>query len=731
MDNLMNDLIETIKNTITLTNDDIKYATFFDEELDDIFRQKMKKEYLIYYIKVAIYSIQKITIHLNKCVLYNINFFNTLCCSYKINSYDFLIIFELLEEVLSIILKKITFSNYEVKNFEKVNFYNIEKQNFQFLNYQNQKYEQYDKSFSEIKKIIILKAERMKILAKTQHEYGINLMCYMLLFLLKKLRDIEMQITLYISITDFRNREEKIFFSNMIIFFDLIFLLKKAKFFDLVIYGGYFLDKNDIFNQDESSDAWKSLKRVLFRVNTNKEEEIRENYEEVKYQMDVFYLLFYKGVSINSPMVINFIRVIALILGMKFYHNDLLTEYNSKSYRLLSRKVLTRDLLSLSKKKLIKKHVGKKFPRIAFRQKIYMKKEYPEISLEYIKLLLIRIYGKDIIEENFGNSKQSERPLLNDLEKKPLWGKKIKKSDKIYYVSTVLLSNYYLNLNKCPYIKNNFCSCNIFNKTPKQNINNSSPPRALIIHIHGGAFLESSVFMHENYLRDLSIKLNTPIIAFNYAGAPKHKYPEGLNDCFQGYMWILNHCENELGFKPEKIIFSGDSSGGNYILGLTFLIIAMNEFDGKNIRLPDLIIAQYPCCHTGKFNINMSLLMSFDDFMLDIESLAYINESYRGYYTNDLDPFLNPVTADEKLLKKMPPVRFLTATHDPLRDDSIKLLYKMSLIPGLDVKGYDFKNFSHGFIGSENKIIKYPSRNIYYMEVKKLLEKSNIDVFVW
>ena len=104
--------------------------------------------------------------------------------------------------------------------------------------------------------------------------------------------------------------------------------------------------------------------------------------------------------------------------------------------------------------------------------------------------------------------------------------------------------------------------------------------------------------------------MNIPLIGINYCGAPKHPYPEGINDCYQSYMWILNHCEKELGFKPEKIIFSGDSAGGNYILALTLLIIAINETENKNIKLPDLILGQYPCCYTGTNILGLSKLLA-------------------------------------------------------------------------------------------------------------------------
>lgn len=47
------------------------------------------------------------------------------------------------------------------------------------------------------------------------------------------------------------------------------------------------------------------------------------------------------------------------------------------------------------------------------------------------------------------------------------------------------------------------------------------------------------------------------------------------------FKYICGHCEQELGFNPEKILLSVDSVGGIFILGLTLLLIAMNEFDGK------------------------------------------------------------------------------------------------------------------------------------------------------
>jgi len=245
-----------------------------------------------------------------------------------------------------------------------------------------------------------------------------------------------------------------------------------------------------------------------------------------------------------------------------------------------------------------------------------------------------------------------------------------------------------------------------------------------MIYIHGGGFLNTSFFFHENYLRDICNKIKIPILGVNYSGAPDHPYPEGINDCYQAYMWILDNCEKELGFKPEKIILSGDSSGGNFALCLNFLLQSMNIFEGKNIHTPDFLFPLYPCCNNSRKNMSLSLSSSFEDYKITIKGLKEINESYRGYYPNELDPFINPRDAPDILIKNMPKTRFLLGSHDPLRDDCVRLIYKMC-VAGNDVKAYDFFNYQHGFIGVSNPIIKGPSRDIFVKEINEFLNNKN------
>ena len=428
----------------------------------------------------------------------------------------------------------------------------------------------------------------------------------------------------------------------------------------------------------------------------------------------------YVSKAVKSNLLLSANSFIALLMKFKINPDKNLITYESKESLLLSDKNIIQEMIKLGKKKIIKVVYEKTYPKIAFREKIYMKRTYPEITLEYIKSLLSKIYGNSIINKNFGNIKQKKKEELDNekLSKFPLWSKKVIKEDKKYYVSTILLNSYPLKFEKEKV--NNVGSS--FIKLFK-NKNGFSSPKALMIYIHGGGFLNTSFFFHENYLREICNKIGIPILGINYAGAPEYPYPEGLNDCYQAYMWVIDHCKEELGFEPEKIILSGDSSGGNFALCLNFLLLTINLYEGKKIHTPDFLFPLYPCSNASKRNMSLSLASSIEDSKITIKGLKYINESYRGYYPNELDPFINPRDAPEILIKLMPKTRFMTASHDPLRDDSIRLVYKM-LNVGMDVKAYDFFNYQHGFIGINDPIIKGPAHHIFCKEIFEFLENN-------
>ena len=787
---------EEIESEYTLSNEDIKFSTFFDPKIEYILKhEKMSKEILIQDLNIVINDLKYIIDTLSNIALKDKNNFNTLCLNYKINSYDYVIIINFIKELTTVILNKIQKNG---KPLELTLFDEYFKNNTNYSKLFLSQHKINDTDFKVIGKKVTEYIVDIKEVHDSNNECGILFMCHTIKYYLSFVVKVKEQLDKYIEIKDFDDKKNiKNYRLNMIIFFDLIFLLKKMESSNLILNNAYLFDKNDIFNYEENSKEWDAMKKVMFRVHSKNDEKIQEEFINMAKKMENMGV--YVNKAVNSNLLLSASKFTGLLMKFKINSDKNLITYESKESFLLSNKNIIQEMIKFGKKKIVKVVYEKSYPKICFREKIYMKRNYPEISLDYIKTLLSKIYGEEIISKNFGRTTQKKREELDNNKRQslPLWAKKVNKEDKKYYVSTRILNSYPLKFKKLKekykfkeeekeeeinqnkkysFEKDTISDDNTDNTDNTDNNENieeeyksksqrklpkikfpsisfpqikvpsikvpsikvptkfiklfkykedkklTPSPKALMIYIGGGGFLNTSFFFHENYLRDICNQIKIPIIGINYSGAPEHPYPEGINDCFQAYMWIMDNCESELGFKPEKIILAGDSSGGNFALCLNFLLTSMNLFEGKNIHTPDFLFPLYPCSNASRKNMSLSLASSFEDYRITIKGLREINESYRGYYPNELDPFINPRDAPEILIKHMPKIRFMTGSHDPLRDDSVRLIYKLC-VAGIDVKAYDFFNYQHGFIGVSNPIIKGPSRHIFVKEINEFLQQ--------
>ena len=94
------------------------------------------------------------------------------------------------------------------------------------------------------------------------------------------------------------------------------------------------------------------------------------------------------------------------------------------------------------------------------------------------------------------------------------------------------------------------------------------------------------------------VKLGVPVLCPNYRKAPQHKFPTGLQNCLDTYLFVTSgrpEVKDLLGFHPKKIVLTGDSAGGNLAVSVT---IALNEIQrnnpSANIKMPDAVVVQYP-----------------------------------------------------------------------------------------------------------------------------------------
>ncbi|CAL1676332.1 unnamed protein product [Lasius platythorax] len=113
------------------------------------------------------------------------------------------------------------------------------------------------------------------------------------------------------------------------------------------------------------------------------------------------------------------------------------------------------------------------------------------------------------------------------------------------------------------------------------------PCDKLIIHTHGGGFVAQTSRSHEMYLHNWATTLGVPILSIDYSLAPEAPYPRALEEVLYAYAWALKHASTLLGSTAEKVIFVGDSAGGNLNLGATLKCLQLN------IKRPDGIFMAY------------------------------------------------------------------------------------------------------------------------------------------
>ena len=91
-----------------------------------------------------------------------------------------------------------------------------------------------------------------------------------------------------------------------------------------------------------------------------------------------------------------------------------------------------------------------------------------------------------------------------------------------------------------------------------------------MIYFHGGAFVAGHTEVVENFCRLICEKADAVVIGVDYALAPEHPFPQGVNDCYETFLWAFNHAK-ELEIDAENISVGGDSAGGTMAIDCCLL----------------------------------------------------------------------------------------------------------------------------------------------------------------
>jgi acetyl esterase len=217
----------------------------------------------------------------------------------------------------------------------------------------------------------------------------------------------------------------------------------------------------------------------------------------------------------------------------------------------------------------------------------------------------------------------------------------------------------------------------------------SRTPRPVVVNYHGGGFVLGSARQGDWSSSIVAKELDAVVVSVDYRLAPTHRFPAGVEDCYDALLWTAEHAA-DLGGDPARIGVMGDSAGGN--LATVVSIMARDE-GGPTVRHQALV---YPVTDmTGAVEQDASYVDNIRGIVLSNEDM----EVFHGHYiTEEADPAdyrLSPLHAPD--LGGLPPAIVVVAGLDPLHDSGVR--YAQALADaGNEVTVEDFHRMPHGFV---------------------------------
>jgi acetyl esterase len=194
--------------------------------------------------------------------------------------------------------------------------------------------------------------------------------------------------------------------------------------------------------------------------------------------------------------------------------------------------------------------------------------------------------------------------------------------------------------------------------------------QAVMLHIHGGAWIMGAPEMNDVVNLTLSRELGIAVVSVDYRLAPEHPYPAGHDDCEAAALWLLEHAEAEYG--SSRLLIGGESAGG-HLAAVTLLRMrdrhhAVDRFLGANLVFGVFDLTRTP----SQLGVGAG-----PDILDPVGMLAAGDMFVPGVALGDRRaPDLSPLYAD---LTGMPPALFTAGTADHLVDDTMFMAARWEL----------------------------------------------------
>ncbi len=178
-----------------------------------------------------------------------------------------------------------------------------------------------------------------------------------------------------------------------------------------------------------------------------------------------------------------------------------------------------------------------------------------------------------------------------------------------------------------------------------------------LLHLHGGGFVLGSSCSHRALVGRIALASGIQAIVPEYRLAPEHRFPAALGDVLAIYHALLAS-----GLAADHIVLSGDSAGGNLVLGI---LLALRD---AGAALPAAAVLLSPFTDLTASGESLTTRAAIDPW-LDPRFIAPLGKLYAGEHDRG-DPRISPLFGD---LRGLPPLLIQVGDHEIMLSDSTRL----------------------------------------------------------
>ncbi|MEU9862560.1 alpha/beta hydrolase [Streptomyces sp. NPDC047971] len=188
-------------------------------------------------------------------------------------------------------------------------------------------------------------------------------------------------------------------------------------------------------------------------------------------------------------------------------------------------------------------------------------------------------------------------------------------------------------------------------------------PLPLLYYLHGGGMIMGNAWsVLPQLLHDWAAELELAVVSVEYGLAPRVRYPDPVEDCYAGLVWVSAHAA-ELGIDPDRIVIGGKSAGA----GLAAALALLTRDRGGPAPIGQLLLCPMLDDRNDTFSSHQMAGVDTWDRTSNATAWQAVLGDLHG--ATDVPPYAAPARATD--LSGLPPAYIDVGSVETFRDEDV------------------------------------------------------------